>query len=430
MNQERREQSAQPFTPTVSQRETAHVVIGTLSEIANQRAVIVIAGLSGVGKTAMLENMVSDIAQGGARVAELHDLLYATGQKAQELQGHTGPFITTATPFENRHIGDGLSKKGFSRVTTYQLQGMNSQEITDYVAGIMDRNRSSLTAEQIAQYSLGIPFLAQQLTHSTVTEDIAALMSADYLRSAIMYPYARLILNEARPFLNIPIPDETASALDEIAGNGRERHIYSSVYSALSRREQLREQGVQEESPFFVAPESEAIYDKMMALAGNEGARAIIEIVAPNLEPEDIERIQQALGYSYGRYDETRSTRMEMFRKADYRKAGIWTKDSEGSTAYLEGESADVSEIAAGYIRALEAGNLPIALNTEPMLVIHKHAHSDQSDQVAQLGWMVESFLQQRGIAYFVNNHVYGASYVYNPESRHIEQKSPIIQTR
>lgn len=426
MTAERKEYSPQPFVPTLSQREITQSVLEVLSEIRGQRAVIVIAGLSGVGKTAMLDNMSSEIAEGGARVAELYDLLHATGQIAQELQEHTGPFVTTATPFENRHIGDGLSGKGFSSVTTYQLKGMNSQEIADYVAGIMDRNRSSLTEEQIAQYSLGIPLLAQQLTHPLVTEDTAALMSADYLRAATELPYARAILNAATPFLSVPIPDRITSVLNEIADEDTEKQIYSTLYSALAVREELAEQGISEESPFFVAPESQAIYDRMMALGGGRVEYDTIEIVAPNLKPEDLERIQQAFGSFYGKYEETQSTRRKMFIRGDYRKAGIWTGNRNSTIASLVGESANANEIAEKYIKTMESDKLPLVLTDGAIFVLHKHAHMDQSNQVAQIGWMAESLLQQRGIPYFVNNHVIEEGYIFNPETGHIETTSLI----
>lgn len=55
------------------------------------------------------------------------------------------------------------------------------------------------------------------------------------------------------------------------------------------------------------------------------------------------------------------------------------------------------------------------------MLVVHKHAHSGESNQAAAFGWMVESLLQQRDIAYFAKNYVVNMNYVYNPEQERIE---------
>ena len=52
--------------------------------------------------------------------------------------------------------------------------------------------------------------------------------------------------------------------------------------------------------------------------------------------------------------------------------------------------------------------------------LIHAHAHFDEVENPAMVGYMTESLFQQLGIAYFVYSGTLNKSYWYNPEVRHI----------
>ncbi|MBI2074278.1 MAG: hypothetical protein HYT83_00400 [Candidatus Levybacteria bacterium] len=76
MTQERREQSQLPIRLSAAQQETAQAVLGTLGEVGTQRAVIVVSGLSGTGKTAMLESIAE---RTGLDPFNPYSSLYAAG---------------------------------------------------------------------------------------------------------------------------------------------------------------------------------------------------------------------------------------------------------------------------------------------------------------------------------------------------------------
>lgn len=210
--------------------------------------------------------------------------------------------------------------------------------------------------------------------------------------------------------------------LEKFEGMGRglhKNHLYDNLHRVLLEQKELEKEGILEESPMFVTPESESIYDSMLA-----SEEALIDIFIPNLKLDDFRRLQQAFGYTtqWG-YSQSEATRIRMFR-SDYRKVRFWHTDENGNEYVDENENHWQKAEAHSYLKGYLQGKLGLPVDRYkkgPRFLVHSHEHVGMTYKPAEIGWLTESLLQQRGISYFVNNHTYGKAYIYNPETQHIE---------
>lgn len=83
-----REQVQPVLKLSASQHQVAEAVLNSLNELSDQRALIIVLGLTGTGKTATLDSIESRIKQAGAIVTEVSDLTN-TRQKPPWVQEHS-----------------------------------------------------------------------------------------------------------------------------------------------------------------------------------------------------------------------------------------------------------------------------------------------------------------------------------------------------
>ncbi len=387
---------------------------------ARKKQVIVIEGLRGIGKSFLLARLEGEIS-GKASIVDCQNVYYRWERMRQSpihiITTHTiGQHYSDETLYER--IGKRYQEWDFR---VFPLAGMSFQEAMSYAEILRGKTRGSLSLENTVAYSLGIPFLLSHLVREGMTEDIAAEVLARYLhesfRSGCALPAFK---SEVRAYTKIEIPEYALMKIRRIGEEFQTCKIYSELFYLFRRQEESDTGSGDDESPLFVAPESEAIYDEML----RDGSTAFIDILAPHIAQADFMRILQTFG-CYGKEDFSliqSSAQVQRFG-AEIRKVVFWYRNEGGGVWACESEYA-----ATRPVQWLLAFTEKIAdqypfLRTEgkACFYFHKHEHRGMTYASAIFGWMVESFLQQRGIPYMCRNITYGAIYAYNPQQRRIE---------
>ncbi len=403
------------LTFTSDQERAARSIIESLKTAPGQRKLIILSGLSGVGKTTVLESMDEEILQNGGQTVDPRDIIYSHSRP----EAYKGHLITTSTvgEFGEELVSVARKKYPGMNIEVHILPGMDEHETADYLSMFPGGNQR-LSPKQIVRNSLGIPLLVHQLK-TVNSEHTAARVCANYVaRSFRGFRTAEEMQQAKRQYLKMGIPDDVLTIVKELSESFLPEHIYDDLYLALKKMNELRKRGIAEESPLFVASDSERVYDKMLQSRGI----ASIDIFVPQLNSADLGRIQQAFGFDEYKYRQDIATRAEMF-PVEYRKVSFWHRDARGKVIANENEFNYLKSQVLNYVKAFKKGDLGVletASGGSASFFIHAHAHQGETNP-AIVGWMVESLLQQRGIAYFVNNDMYGASYVYQPNQKRIE---------
>jgi hypothetical protein len=377
--------------------------------------VSVLSGLSGVGKSAILKAIAPEIRNDAVVVEDFLNFEYHAGELRQK--GHI--LVSAALPKELEEFEPSIRKQ-FSEfsLNIIPVKAMTEDEIGSFLSVHPEKDRATVPLNLVAKYSLGIPLLAERMLFPGLDEDLISRMTASYLRGSSGAVFYRGEPQELEKYLRDRIPQKVTEKLFEMATSFNQTNIYDSLDVALAERQKLVLKGIFEESPLLVAPESEEIYQYML----QKGDDAWIDIIVPELNGNDLLRLQQAFGDKWGNYNESESTRRRMF-PFSYRKVSFWHKDSLGKE-YVGDEYLDqFVEKAQEIQRKFFNGNYamkPKRLDNSGF-IIHAHDHRDLTYNPTVIGWATESLLQQRGIRYIVNNRIYGKIYGYNPESKHIE---------
>lgn len=414
-----RERAGQSLLLTPTQEQVGLSILGTLQG-AKTRTLVILEGLSGVGKTAVLNHIQEGVTLNGGLIVEADRIRFGIDR----IEGYLGHLVTT---YPTSEFGPYLTENATEQfkdvnVVIHTLPAMTEEELLAFTASHVNLNRTSLSLDEIVKYSVGVPLLVRELAVAGVTPTIAPRITANYLNEAFGGTISSERIPEGiGPYIKMQIPDDVLQLIPDISWM-RPTHIYDNLHLALEQQQEQERKGVLEESPLFIAPESEGIYDTMLTRR-DPGERGI-DILVPNLTIEDLIRIQQAFGYIGWRgYDGDMATRREMFID-DFRKVSFWNRDADDEEQAFRSENDDLEEEVHTYLRLYLEGRFGFRpMKTEGLIsfYLHAHEHSNKSYRPTKIGWMTESLLQQRGIFYFVNNYLYGISYIYNPETQHIE---------
>ncbi len=163
---------------TQTQLTVADSIISTLDEGIDHQ-LILLEGLSGVGKSSLLSAIAEDIAKRGGAVIEPENYRY---RLSKVVKAHAGPVIVPFVPREKPAI-ETLVRAYSGKVSTFLLKGWSWDEIIAHIRGLPET--SHLTLERLVEYSLGIPFLAEEINRAQVTIMNALRMSATYLTRQI-----------------------------------------------------------------------------------------------------------------------------------------------------------------------------------------------------------------------------------------------------
>lgn len=421
-----------------TQLKTVAEVQGLLTSLPGRKLVL-LEGLSGSGKSAVINHVKGSLDPNSVAVAEGLSMSFSGGEPADYTRDYfkNEKVLSTITPREIPEVRKGASKyfPDFEIVTPV-LRGMTLRESVDFIRALRGDTQHNLEDDLLAKFSLGLPLLAQQLVADPqLNEGVAAHIAGRHLYQQIdVVSSSWTELNrDIERYLQF-MPDHSVFAAAK-KGSGS---VYDPVGSVLGKRDQLKAKGVQEESPLFLAAESVDIYNKMLRSRDHDQTR--IDIFVPELKDADFQRVAQALGFAEyigPNWDDVgdisqmdlmmlqdEATRFKTMFGQIYRKSAIWYRNLKGDFGFGQYESKTAKKYAEKAEQDFLAGDLPLKPTTDATvgrLFFHKHAHEEQPYDPAGAGWAVESMLQQRGIAYMVNNPIFGKNYVYDPARKAID---------
>jgi len=429
---EREKPGFQPLNET--QREISGKILETINSKENQ--LIIVEGLSGVGKTAVLNSIRTEILAKKGLVVQITP--YLSLEELEPLANCEGPLVMPLTYPSEYYEGklEEYIQNNFSdrKILKFILKGMSLAETNEFLGRNPYSPNNSLTKEMIARYSLGIPLLVKELTLPGLHPESAVLIPAGYLRRNIFLGQSddlEKLRELLSPYLQMTIADEVLGSLDELRGSF-DLDVYSDLQGILERREKLAIDGIDEESPLFVAPESVAVYNAMLKSNRRHRGTLEIEIFVPEIPPSVFQKISQSFGGNLliGGYEFNQATRFyRMFNIGEgFRKTEIWHKPRNGDQSFFEDyddekdykEYLKVPERAKKYQTKYRSGELDIKplVGGNVDFFVRCHAHNGQTYRLVSIGWVTESLLQQLGLPYFANNKTYGQAYTFDPEQR------------
>jgi hypothetical protein len=414
-----------PILLTSTQNTAYQAILSSLENNHEGNNLTVLKGLSGVGKNVVLNQVERTFIYNDTQIVDADKSKYLP---PGELFNSAHKLLTSSTlvRFSYSESIEQYVAKNYPRANVIPiiLKGMNREETTTFVDNIPNITQTGLTKDQVIEYSLGIPLLVEQLAMPGVTESIAKKIVLRYLLNSFQYDQ---IEKEAKNYLQMPIPRTLFDFSEPLGlrGLGSER-IYGDLLDVLNIQRVLRKKGIIEESPLFVDPQCEEIYDQML----NSKGISQLEIFIPNLTVEEFNQIQQSLGYcEWGRYEAFHGTRSNMFH-AEYRKVSFLYTDPSGQKEVRANEFDVIEYQVKGYWNKYQKGELGLAVESNGPISFfaHSHEHNGLQRTPALLGWMLETFLQHKNIPYFVSNLSAGKSYFYKPEQRQIEIFPTIVK--
>jgi len=407
-----------------TQKQVALDLYSAIQAGSLAQSLYVVEGFSGVGKSTVidwLEQNYSPLHLKRIRgwLPDEWDRVRNSGVRA----------VAAATPSELDSLRrrDRLNDRE-EQVLTVRLPGMNYQEIMDCITRMPRQKGNTLSPMTISRYSLGIPLLAQRLSMPGITKELAPSLTARYLLSQFKHEaYSNALVEESREYLQMPIPPDVEHLVERLRREEGEEQLYSRLEGVLDRQQELTHRGISEESPIFLAPESEAMYNEMLRKRDLPN----LDIFVPNIDQTLFERIQQSFGFQYGEYQEN-AQRFRMFL-ASFRKVSVWRKDSFGEEKFQINEKQRFREqvelYRSGYLRR-ELGLVPGDPGMERSMHIHAHDHFAMMENPALVGWLTESMLQNLEVPYHVTNHTLETSYVYNPRTQRIDTQPQMFDYR
>lgn len=401
---------------TETQQRAARAIVSSLDQLPDV-GVVILEGISGVGKTRVINAIKNEIE---ARGASIDDNLWLTDEINPRRFRIGHKVVAPTTVRDVKTLIDKLKEKFPSmQIAQCVLQATTLEESLELVRALRGGRQTKLTDEEIANLSLGIPLLIERLLADPwLPRDEAIQIAGNHIGWDLRFSEYG-VRNGASRFLQI----EPSQQIIDIAN--RTAYYPDSYYERLgyilSMRETLRKEGIFEESPRFIAPESAQIYEEMSRV-NDPNANPDINIFAPEINVEDFLRIAEALLEKPNNYPLNDGSRYRMFGHM-YRKFAIWMRRAVNAETFQDTESEDYQIIARKAEEDFLKGLLPLKpkKRRSPRFYFHQHDHFGLTGLAFMSGWMVESLLQQRGIPYLVDNTVIKKTYVYHPESQSIE---------
>lgn len=399
---------------TVGQREAAQAVVAAFEAGEGRKTIVSLQGFSGVGKTTLARHIRNANPLLNIHVVARKDLIYdskgSNHTHARILTSSKPPLSVLDEEMEKR-LDKTSSVHGFTREIV-TIKGMTEDEMADFLDRRHLDSAGVLPRRTIIKYSLGVPSLAMMLCRHGLTEDMAVSISGGYLAQNV-----GRATDITKYLAYQQIAREVTEKAKQLRDFGSRKEVYDDLASTMQRQQELAGNGVRHEDPFFIAPESKAIYDEMLQkLHGMSG----IDIFVPQLSDEVYGHIISVVGVEAVSGSENRQSRSKMF-PMEWRKVSIWQQASSGRIEFVDDEYYGVEEAARNFQRAYKSGRLglPANLDRNNAFWLHAHAHRGEINP-AIVGYMVETLLQQRGVSYFVNNETLRRSYWYDSSEKHI----------
>ncbi len=292
---------------------------------------------------------------------------------------------------------------------------MTEEEMRAYLS----TRSSSLPLDDLVACSLGLPGLANELL------DIPSLSLPIAQRLAALHLYhnggrrSEEIPSLVDRYLHIP---PNAAILEMLSkgmsteGYAPNAHIYHHL-PRLKKHYAYMQDGV---SVYFVAPESVDMYTTEL----RKHMRGV-HISMPWLSSEQAEVVGELLGFNSDNLRSRPTNRWFMF-DASRKGVLIYGKLPNGNERAMsdcdmlsEWEYEQFRDRIRSYQRVHSLGLLTTPpISGQPYFSVSVNDHGGANEQPLHFGWMLESFLQQKGIGY-IGHHSSG-HFWYNPDEKRI----------
>ena len=388
--------------------------------------VVVVRGFSGVGKSALVDAIQEEFQEQGHLILSPEKLRFAP--EAVNHMNHEGQIIVAAGFYDAagiqdslRAIADPVSYEFYTvdwnhilkrQVCFINLKGMNADEMRTYAAA---RNSKSLGLDELIECSVGLPGLANQLMDIPHLDlELGRRLSALHLWNNL-----RSVWGDTKyfgKFLHIDLAPETKAMFEKGFHpnyNVKEKHIYDRLLHLRSShfRDQITEDVT------FVAPQSIGIYTESLGKSFTG-----ISIYIPRLSDKEFNAVAALMGYQGENYTFTGKTPRWYLFDVDQKELSIYGKIKHREFGMVQWEPMSKMSLrnwrvqAITYDRGITTDLIPFPQKfTDNSFIVYVNDHGGVNKQPLNLGWMLESFLQQRGIAYLAHNSMCGKSYVFNP---------------
>lgn len=387
--------------------------------------IIILCGPSGVGKSHLLEILRNDL--GDKEGIQLLNEPYPN-----EFQQDAKIWLCTATPDEVEvHLGTNgplreLRDRG-TDIALISVFGLTSSEVYDL---LNNQATAQLTEPELVRLSLGVPRLALRMVEFNLNHEQAAALAGEYLRESgwALGSEAEKPLSERRfHYLHISPPEEVKAYLRlNQWSNFTARNIYHGLdhFFAQLSESKGRASAV---LPYFKAQESFELYSQTVRSGGLDPVWPFpaIQIFVPGLSSERTVELLDELN------EQRQWWRPRLFA-ADVSKTAVYFRTSQSEKTRClhnkecEGYADDWEEL----LKAFQADQLPIQqLEGElgGFVCLLARDHPGKVGNQAMMGWALESYLQQKGIAYWAENGIIGVAYVYNTETQSLILSDPIV---
>jgi hypothetical protein len=378
--------------------------------------IIVVQGFSGVGKSAVTEYLREELEAEGNRILDPNFQAFNFLGTVLKMEGH---FIIPAGFYQAGRLAEipsiiedpldcGYSSQGFEgvkqrEVCILDLKGMTEEEARTFAK---QEPQGTLSIDELVACSLGIPGIIKQVD-SIPHLDFARALRIGGMRIGEALPEAATFYEEKRDeylaqFLCI---EPTADLLEEIEKSFTRSRITLTGHQSEDRHiyDHLREVGQEHRDVdvTFKAAESVAMYSTIL------GKRfGGITIKVPGLSPENFEELMKMLGFTgqEGEYQGV-TNRRAAFMVYD-KELSLYGNDGEREIGLCEGQEMYSRVMCRNreerevHLRELGTDLIPLEREGDGYVSISVNDHGYQTNDPLRVGWMVESYLQQKGIGY------------------------------
>jgi len=381
-----------------SQQEFVSELLALL-QVASGKLIVLVTGLSGVGKTTVLKSV-------GRELAELGGVSVVDGEKFAAFKcKRDRNYIVPAAPHAARQIREKFQERfpGYE-LKELILRGLTRDETRDYLAS---EGYIGEILELAAEISMGIPLAATQIASTNITDRGIAIGIVRWYASRTLYlegmkspkvipalsEYVRYtVLESDVPCLQLDPDFSCASIL---------------ARAAMRRAENASRCKVEFADPVFKTPESEVMYDRLLKLKKSEMKADCVGLFIPSVTPEMVRLMMDETGTNYwcDRFNQRMHNMFVEIRKGD----ATLLENREAFDLPYPGDDT--------YGECLKWFPVKDILDDSdyPVLGIYTRDHAECSAAVLSGAIGLETHLQQLSISYYVAYGFTGQVFRFDP---------------
>ncbi|GEM_PF-4775358 len=402
------------WTPTAIR--TADAIRAALSESSGNPKVAILTGFSGMGKQTLVNALRSELDSAGVEIIRASYLLTDTKELPEKILVSENP--SGAKDAERR-----LALRGLS-ASSIVMPGLAPQEILSIFSGKLMDAHATLGVKELIALSMGSTGLLALLLSREFTREQLVTIATEYLIAQMHLltwngkRFETLGLDRAEElrseYLQVEIPASVLSALPSRSSRFPKQLFYDlpAVLEALMRATQQ-----DQPSPFFTAEQSESLLNEMFAYSGTWTSQ-IYGALATNVPMQYLEEFIRLFREEDDQSRFIPGSRLACFGTS-LNKSGVLVRENEKILYQFKAECPSLHDWEA---RARnEAREIGLELGSGTIFV-HKHDHAGSSSSVVNdFAWAFESWAQQRGIDYLVENITIDKRYYYQAKPNQIE---------